>query len=125
MAKPLGAPTVDNQGTQYPDPRYQIFTFMLNNAKSSCPADFNHDRVVDGEDLGILVSNWGSTDKFYQLERVAQGLVDIVDGGDLGMLIAAWGACPDATPRRMPAPEDDLVESEADGFRRFAARLAR
>jgi hypothetical protein len=119
VAKPLGAPTVNYQGTEFPDPSYQIFTFMLNNAKSSCPADFNHDRVVDGEDLGILTANWGSNASFYQLD--AGG---IVDGGDLGMMIAAWGPCPDAgTPRLPERPEADLVETEAGGFRRLASRI--
>ena len=121
VAMPLGAPTVDYNGTEYPDPSVQIFSFMLNNAKSSCPADFNHDRVVDAADLGMLIANWGSSESFYQLDGTGP-----VDGGDLGMLIGAWGACPDATPMRLPADRDsDLAEDETDAFRRFAARVSR
>lgn len=52
-----------------------------------CPADLNGDGTVDGADLGILLSAWGST-----------GAPDLdgsgaIDGGDLGALLAAWGPC--------------------------------
>jgi hypothetical protein len=52
-----------------------------------CPADLNDDGSVDGADLGILLSAWGST-----------GAPDLdgsgaIDGGDLGALLAAWGPC--------------------------------
>ena len=121
VAKPLGAPTVVYEGAHFPDPRYQIFTFMLNNAKSSCPADLNHDRMVDAEDLGMLIAEWGSYDSFYQLDGSGP-----VNAADIGILIAAWGACVDASPLRGDeGPTDELVEVEGDGFRRFAARLVR
>jgi hypothetical protein len=49
------------------------------------PADLNGDGVVNGADLGLLLSAWGSG-----------GLGDLdgsgtVDGSDLGLLLAAWG----------------------------------
>lgn len=52
-----------------------------------CPADLNLDGLVNGADLGILLSNWGGP-----------GLGDIngsgtVDGADLGSLLANWGTC--------------------------------
>lgn len=54
---------------------------------SDCPADLNGDELIDGGDVGFLLSNWGGT-----------GIADLnedgtVDGGDLGLLLAAWGAC--------------------------------
>jgi hypothetical protein len=54
----------------------------------SCRADLNNDTVVDGNDLGILLAQWGGA-----------GTADFnndgfVDGNDLGVLLAAWGACP-------------------------------
>jgi hypothetical protein len=54
----------------------------------SCTPDLNGDGQVDGADLGMLLSAWGST---------AGGCADlnndgIVDGSDLGILLAAWGS---------------------------------
>ena len=52
-----------------------------------CPADLNGDASVDGQDLGVLLGNWG-----------AGGATDLngdgsVDGQDLGILLGAWGPC--------------------------------
>ncbi len=46
--------------------------------------DLNNDGIIDGEDLGILLSNWGTA-----------GIGDLdddgtIDGADLGLLLAAW-----------------------------------
>jgi hypothetical protein len=112
VARPLGAPTVEYGGVEFPDPQYQIFTFMLNNAKSSCPADLNHDRIVDAADLGILTANWGSEDRAYRLDGSGP-----VGGGDLGMLIANWGPCPSNAPPAAPR--------EASGFQRLARSVRR
>ena len=54
---------------------------------AACPADFNADHVVNGADLGILLGDWGGT------ERDLNG-DGIVNGADLGILLGAWGACP-------------------------------
>jgi hypothetical protein len=96
----------------FPDPQYQIFSFMLNNAKNSCSADLNHDRVVDSADLGILIANWGSNQSRDQLDGRAP-----VNGGDIGILIADWGACPDSAP--LAPPEDE------SGFERLARSIGR
>ncbi len=48
------------------------------------PADLNDDGVVDGADLGILLTNWG---------RAGIGDINgdgIVDGADLGLLLQSW-----------------------------------
>ena len=94
VAKPLGAPTVEYKGARFPDPSYQIFTFLLSDAKSSCPGDLNFDRSVDGEDLAVLMSRWGSSARADQVDGFGA-----VDGGDLAALLGSWGACPDATPQ--------------------------
>jgi hypothetical protein len=57
-------------------------------AALSCLGDLNDDGVVNGSDLGILLSGWGSA-----------GPGDIngdgtVNGADLGLLLGAWGPCP-------------------------------
>ncbi|NBX32690.1 MAG: hypothetical protein EBR07_08155 [Planctomycetes bacterium] len=53
-----------------------------------CLGDINHDGVVGGADLGLLLGNWGFS-----------GTGDlnndgIVTGADLGLLLGAWGVCP-------------------------------
>lgn len=55
--------------------------------ESKCVEDLNDDGVVDGADLGILLSVWNQS-----------GVGDLdgsgaVDGADLGQLLAAWGSC--------------------------------
>ncbi len=52
-----------------------------------CPADFTGDRVVGGADLGLLLGDWGGS------ERDLNG-DGITNGADLGSLLGAWGNCP-------------------------------
>jgi hypothetical protein len=54
----------------------------------ACPADFNDDGSVDGNDLGFLLAAWGTSSGPADLN--ADGSVD---GNDLGLLLAAWGPC--------------------------------
>jgi len=54
----------------------------------NCIEDLNGDGVVDGADLGILLTAWGSSDEASDLNGDG-----IVDGADLGILLSAWGAC--------------------------------
>ena len=54
----------------------------------ACVADFNGDHQVDGSDLSVVLSQWGTA-----------GSGDInqdgnVDGNDLATLLGAWGTCP-------------------------------
>jgi hypothetical protein len=56
---------------------------------STCVGDLNGDGVVDGADLGTLLSAWGSGDLLADLTGDRQ-----VDGADLGGLLAAEGECP-------------------------------
>ena len=50
-----------------------------------CPADFNHDGIVDGSDLALLLGAWGGVDSCFDLNR--NGLVD---GADLAYLLGTW-----------------------------------
>jgi len=53
-----------------------------------CIADLNGDGMVDGNDLGTLLGQWGTPGS-------ADFNVDgIVDGNDLGTLLGLWGRCP-------------------------------
>ncbi len=53
-----------------------------------CPPDYDNDGAVTGGDLGLLLSNWGTVNAYYDLD--GNGLIE---GGDLGLLLSAWGAC--------------------------------
>ena len=56
----------------------------------SCQGDFNGDGVVNGGDLGLLLSAWG------QCAGCPEDLNGdgVVNGGDLGLLLSLWGNCP-------------------------------
>jgi len=58
---------------------------------SPCPGDLFADRVVNGADLGILLSQWGpaTTTTVSDLNRDG-----VVNGADLGLLLSNWGPCP-------------------------------
>jgi hypothetical protein len=49
------------------------------------PADLNHDGIVDGADLAILLGAWGHSGP---ADLDGNG---VVDGGDLGILLGMWG----------------------------------
>jgi hypothetical protein len=51
-----------------------------------CPADLNDDDSVDGKDLAILISGWGTA----EADVTNDGNTD---GVDLGILLAYWGPC--------------------------------
>ena len=52
--------------------------------------DLNCDRVVDGQDLSLLLGSWGTGDRTIDFDGSCS-----VDGGDLAYLLASWGALPD------------------------------
>lgn len=54
---------------------------------SACPADLTNDGSVDGQDLGVLLGNWGGTGAGNLNGDSA------VDGVDLGILLGSWGSC--------------------------------
>ena len=54
---------------------------------TNCPADFNVDGRVDGEDLGYLMANWGTA----TCVDLAGG--PVLNSEDLGILLASWGGC--------------------------------
>jgi len=52
-----------------------------------CPADLNGDNLVDGADLGLMLTQFGGSGS---ADLDGNGLVD---GGDLGLLLVAFGGC--------------------------------
>ncbi|MBL9140469.1 MAG: hypothetical protein JNK53_01265 [Phycisphaerae bacterium] len=70
------------------------FNLSIDNATiqpiaTPCPEDLTGDGVVNGADLGALLTAWGTTDPAADLTND-----QFVDGADLGQLLTAWGACP-------------------------------
>lgn len=55
-----------------------------------CPEDFDHDGVVGGADLAMMLASWGVCPSGCPEDIDANGSVD---GSDLGVLLSAWGAC--------------------------------
>lgn len=53
-----------------------------------CPSDFNHDGVVDGGDLGMMLGGWGTAMDLFDVNND-----NIVDGADWGITGATWGSC--------------------------------
>ena len=58
------------------------------NLPSCCIGDIFSDNLVNGGDLGILLSQWGQSGVAADLD--ASG---VVDGADLGLLLSNWGPC--------------------------------
>ena len=71
-AKTVDSPGLANFGCDYTGP--------------ACSADFNSDGIVDGSDLGTLLSAWGTAGG----DTNGDGTTD---SADLGDLLSAWGAC--------------------------------
>jgi hypothetical protein len=76
---------LNNAGATYP----HLAVIEFGPSGPPCPADFNGDSAVNGDDLGVLLNAWAQ-------EVPAQDLNGdgIVDGNDLGILLGAWGPCP-------------------------------
>ncbi len=55
--------------------------------ENPCPEDLNEDGQVDGADLGLLLSAWGTSK--YDVDGNGDG----IDGSDLGLMLSAWGGC--------------------------------
>jgi hypothetical protein len=78
------------------DTRFQVtssgadhaFTIGPGDWTTACRADLNADGVVDGADLGAMLSGWGDP---AAADITGDGNVD---GADLGALLAVWGSCP-------------------------------
>ena len=48
-----------------------------------CPADFNNDGIIDGADMGLLLSGWSTP----ETDLDGNGTTD---GGDLGLLLSLF-----------------------------------
>jgi Lectin C-type domain len=57
---------------------------------SCCLGDIYENHIVDGGDLGVLLSEWGVVTPTTRSDINRDGFVD---GADLGRLLANWGPC--------------------------------
>ncbi len=74
---PVGEFTIDSgSGVNWMDP--------FEPGPTGSPADLNGDGVVDGADLGLLLSAWGTPDGDVNGDGTT-------DGADLGLLLGDWG----------------------------------
>ena len=76
---------LNNAGATYP----HLAVIEFGPSAPPCPADFNDDGAVNGDDLGMLLNAWAQEVAAYDLNDDG-----IVDGNDLGILLGAWGNCP-------------------------------
>jgi len=86
----------DIQGTDVcantPDPNITgAWNDLGANNVCSCPGDLNLDGIVDGGDMGVLLSSWGFCGATCPHDLNSDGKVN---GGDLGLLLSGWGNCP-------------------------------
>ena len=86
-----GQNVIDGIGVVYRDRiKAAIATWIATACEETCTGDFNGDGLVDGSDIGLLLSEWGpcTTPCIADLDEDGD-----VDGGDLGIFLANWGAC--------------------------------
>jgi|GEM_PF-465947 len=60
------------------------------NTICDCSGDLNVDGVVNGADLGLMLSSWGSCSTNCNSDLNSD---NVINGADLGLLLSAWGAC--------------------------------
>jgi len=66
------------------------FIDLDGNVVCDCAGDLNLDGVVNGADLGLMLSGWGPCGSSCLYDLNVDG---VVNGADLGLLLAAWGTC--------------------------------
>ena len=94
-APSTGTPAISLHGTNVCGnaPRPNVsgpWTNLGGNTICDCVSDLNLDGVVNGADMGLMLSSWGpcGTNCPYDLNADGQ-----VNGADLGVLLSAWGTC--------------------------------
>jgi formylglycine-generating enzyme required for sulfatase activity len=63
----------------------------------SCAGDVNGDRVVNGNDLAIVLSSWGPCPGTVSCAGDVNG-DGVVNGNDLAIVLSSWGPCPPIVP---------------------------
>lgn len=60
----------------------------IDNEGPTCLGDLNGDGLVNGEDVGLLLGFWGSSEPVADLDGDGT-----VGGGDVGLILGGWGLC--------------------------------
>ena len=66
------------------------WTDLGGNTICDCAGDLNIDGVVNGADLGLMLSSWGPCGSNCNSDLNSD---NVVNGADLGLLLSAWGIC--------------------------------
>ena len=66
------------------------WTNLGDNTVCDCPGDLNIDGVINGADLGLMLSSWGPCGSNCNADLNGDG---VIAGADLGLLLSAWGPC--------------------------------
>jgi hypothetical protein len=66
------------------------WTNLGDNTVCDCPGDLNIDGVINGADLGLMLSSWGPCGSNCNADLNGDG---VIGGADLGLLLSAWGPC--------------------------------
>jgi hypothetical protein len=66
------------------------WTDLGGNTICDCVGDLNVDGVVNGADLGLMLSSWGPCGTSCPYDLNADGQIN---GADLGLVLSAWGVC--------------------------------
>jgi hypothetical protein len=90
-----GTPTITLRGAEACDnaPRPNVsgpWADLGGNAICDCAGDLTFDGVVNGADLGILLSAWGTCGGSCASDLNRDG---VVNGADLGAMLSEWGLC--------------------------------
>jgi hypothetical protein len=75
---------------QLPDTNANNIPDCCEPGNSCCVGDIYVNHIVDGGDLGVLLSEWGVVTPTTRSDLNRDGFVD---GADLGRLLANWGPC--------------------------------
>jgi hypothetical protein len=75
---------------QLPDTNANNIPDCCEPGNSCCLGDIYENHIVDGGDLGVLLSEWGVVTPTTRSDLNRDGFVD---GADLGRLLANWGPC--------------------------------
>ena len=67
-----------------------MFAPLNQQANAQCPADVSHDGIVNGVDLAILLSAWGTNGAAGGTDINGDGTVN---GNDLTVRLSGWGYC--------------------------------
>ncbi len=94
-APTTGTPTISLRGTNVCNntPRPNVsgaWADLGGNTICDCTGDLTADGIVNGADLGVMLSAWGNCTGGCAADLNRDG---VVNGADLGVMLSTWGTC--------------------------------